>query len=172
MSGTNLRKALGANKPRSQKIKQFKSIFGWYDKNTAEMIFDKLEQKTESALFSKNWWKDVLELHEGFMTPKLQRKHSTKMEKLKQFLDVNRGREFVYDFDKFPKTVYGVDKDDLTEGFLMEGGAGGHMRHPFDIEWVKTGADIVDVFNKSVDYLKNKSAILSNLVGIFLLAFS
>lgn len=158
MSGTNLRKALGANKPRSQKIKQFKSIFGWYDKNTAEMIFDKLEQKTESKLFSKNWWKDVLELHEGFITPKLQRKHSTKMEKLKHFLDANRGREFVYDFDKFPKTVYGVDKDDLTESFLMEGGAGGHMRHPFDIEWVKTGADIVDVFNKSVDYLKNKSA--------------
>ena len=42
MSGTILRKALGAKIPRSEKIEQFKAIFGWYDPKTADMIFNKL----------------------------------------------------------------------------------------------------------------------------------
>ena len=65
MSGTTLRKALGAPVPRSQKIKQFKAIFGWYEYETADMIFDKLEmKKQESKLFSKNWWSESLNINE------------------------------------------------------------------------------------------------------------
>lgn len=158
MSGTNLRKALGANKPRSQKIQQFKAIFGWYDKQVADMIFDKLETKSESMLFSKSWWADVLDLREGYMSAKQQAKHTNKVNRLKQFLDKNTGREFVYDFNEFPKTVFGVPVADLQESLLNEGGAGGHMAHPFDIDRVKTGADLIDVFEKSIDYLKTKSA--------------
>jgi hypothetical protein len=48
MSGTTLRKVLGEKKPRVQKEKIFKDIFGWYDKNTANMIFDKLESLQET----------------------------------------------------------------------------------------------------------------------------
>jgi hypothetical protein len=158
MSGTNLRKALEANKPRSQKIQQFKAIFGWYDKQVADMIFDKLETKSESMLFSKSWWADVLDLREGYMSAKQQAKHTNKVNRLKQFLDKNTGREFVYDFNEFPKTVFGVPVADLQESLLNEGGAGGHMAHPFDIDRVKTGADLIDVFEKSIDYLKTKSA--------------
>ena len=123
MSGTNLRKALGANKPRSQKIQQFKAIFGWYDKEVANMIFDKLETKSESMLFSKSWWADVLDLREGYMSAKQQTKHTEKVNRLKQFLNTNTGREFVYDFNEFPKTVFGVPASDLQESMLNEGGA-------------------------------------------------
>ena len=84
MSGTALRKALGAKVPRSQKIKLFKSVFGWYDESTANMIFDKLEPLAESKnsiaemfkkskfvntsdklseeqIFTKDWWTKIIE---------------------------------------------------------------------------------------------------------------
>jgi len=360
MSGTTLRKVLGAETPRSQKISVFKSVFGWYDQKTADMIFDKLEALQESKLtisevmkkknmsknttesvklFSKNWWSETLNLsekyadeypkgkyiqlskqkamqyadeiidmiisayaskggnfefksandlknselnfwilndldndpdpdvtlagkptpygtkmtvagqdgssdarkavltkmkdllrtkgfyaefdidlankmnlmpiedesivrsvlspkeitwngdgtyqrdiagyektkvlvgipknvsnksvREGYMTPEQAEKHSKKIKNLKAFLHANIGREFVYDFDKFPKTVYGVKmptQGNINESLLKEGGAGGHMAHPFDIDWVKTGKDLVKAFEMSINYLKNGPA--------------
>ena len=50
MSGTTLRKVLGEKKPRAQKQKIFKDIFGWYNESTANMIFDKLEAISESKI--------------------------------------------------------------------------------------------------------------------------
>lgn len=360
MSGTSLRKALGAKIPRSQKINLFKSVFGWYDEKTANMIFDKLESIQESKLsisevmkkknmnsttaenvklFSKNWWNKTLNLNEkyaddfpknkyiqlstnqaikyadeiidmitsayaekggnlkfksasdlrngdltfwvlndldddpdpdvaiagkktaygtkmtvigqdgsreakksaivklidllktngfyaefdvdlaeklnlpiikdkrivqsvlsskeliwnedgtyereiagrkktkvmvgipknvsgksvreGYMTPEQQKAHNEKMIKLKDFLKNNIGREFVYDFEKFPKTVYGVKmptQGPLKESLIMEGGAGGHMAHPFDVDWVKTGKDLVKIFQMSINYLQKGPA--------------
>lgn len=192
MSGTTLRKALGAPVPRSQKIKQFKAIFGWYEYETADMIFDKLEmKKQESKLFSKNWWSESLNINEkekddpcwkgykqigmkkkgkkqvpncvpeqveeGYMSPEQQAAHNEKIEKLKKFLHANIGREFTYNFEDFPKTVYGV-KMPTQESLLKEGGAGGHMAHLFDVDWVTTGKDLVKVFQQSVDYLKKGPA--------------
>ena len=253
MSGTTLRKALGAKIPRDKKIKQFEAVFGWYDKKTADMVFDKLEAMSESTLFSKQWWNDSLELNEaismnelkmkfkkfiaalkqegtetkeafsllakaamgkieltdaqkseigeqmkdvlkaiglttiaiapggiiagflikmmkaeryitpsafmkeGSMSPEQLKKHNTKINKLESFLDKNIGREFVYDFNEFPKTVVGV-KMPTQESLLKEGGAGGHMAHPFNIDWVKTGKDLVTVFQQSVNYLKKGPA--------------
>ena len=51
-------------------------------------------------------------------------------------------------------------KNTLDMGYqlLMCGGAGGHMSHPFDIEWVKTGKDLLQVFQKSIEYLKKGPA--------------
>jgi hypothetical protein len=49
-------------------------------------------------------------------------------------------------------------KDRLSEGLITEGGAGGHMAHPFDIDWVKTGKDLVKVFAQSAEYLKKGPA--------------
>jgi len=69
MSGTTLRKVLGAKKPRSQKIEQFKAIFGWYDKKTTDMVFNKLESMSESTLFSKQWWETSLDLNEDKKDP-------------------------------------------------------------------------------------------------------
>jgi len=102
-------------------------------------------------------------VEEGYMSPKQQKAHNAKLDKLKDFLDKNHGREFVYDFNEFPKTVYGVKIEERAfwDNFfqlVMEGGAGGHMAHPFNIPSVSSGNDLIDVFNKSVEYLSKKPA--------------
>jgi len=184
MSGTALRKALGAKVPRSQKIKLFKSVFGWYDESTANMIFDKLEPLAESKnsiaemfkksksintndklseeqIFTKDWWTQIIEsvidesVSEGYMSQKQNDQHDAKIEKLRKYLRNHIGKEFAYSFNEFPKTVYGVK---INEHLLKEGGAGGHMAHPFNIDWVKTGKDLIDVFNKSIVYLEKGPA--------------
>ena len=69
-------------------------------------------------------------LVEGYMDPKTAEKHKKKIKKLRNFLDKNVGKEFVYDFNDYDKTTFGVK---LTEGVLLtEGGAAGHMAHPYD----------------------------------------
>ena len=184
MSGTALRKALGSKVPRSQKIKLFKSVFGWYDESTANMIFDKLEPLAESKnsiaemfkksksvnttdklseeqIFTKDWWTQIIEsvinesVSEGYMSQKQNDQHDAKIEKLRKYLRNHIGKEFAYSFNEFPKTVYGVK---INEHLLKEGGAGGHMAHPFNIDWVKTGKDLIDVFNKSIVYLEKGPA--------------
>ena len=45
-------------------------------------------------------------------------------------------------------------------GLLEEGGAGGHMDHPFDLPNVKTGDDLIVLFNNTVDFLKVAPAVL------------
>ncbi len=94
-------------------------------------------------------------VQEGYMSAEQQTKHNKKIKDLKKFLDANVGREFVYDFDSYPKTVYGVKID---ESLILEGGAGGHMAHPFNIEWVKTGKDLLKAFQMSINYLKKGPA--------------
>jgi cytidyltransferase-like protein len=36
------------------------------------------------------------------------------------------------------------------------GGAAGHMDHPFDLEWVDTGSDLLDFFNKAKAFIEEK----------------
>ena len=77
---------------------------------------------TQESMFSANWWKsalseDVEEVIEAIMNPKEKVRHSAKIKKLRSFLDNNRDKSFVYDFDKFTKTVYGAK---LTEGIISE----------------------------------------------------
>jgi len=92
---------------------------------------------------------------EGYMSPEQQKAHESKIQKLRAFLQANIGREFAYNFDEFPKTVYGVN---IEESLIMEGGAGGHMAHPFNIPTVKTGKDLVTVFQQSIEYLQKGPA--------------
>jgi hypothetical protein len=56
-----------------------------------------------------------------------------------------------------PKTVT-MMKNKLSESLIMEGGAGGHMAHPFDLPWVKTGKDLVKAFAMAGEYLKKGPA--------------
>ena len=90
----------------------------------------------QEALFSKEWWSKILQedidkVVEGYMDPKTADKHKQKIAKLKKFLHNSFGRPFVYDFKEFEKTVVGVP---LTEAIqlIKEGGAAGHMAHPYD----------------------------------------
>ena len=83
----------------------------------------------EDSLFTKEWWakslhEDVEEVIEAIMNTSERGAHNKKITKLRSYLDNNRNDSFVYDFDKFPKTVFG--------GVLTEGGAAGHMAHPYD----------------------------------------
>jgi hypothetical protein len=95
-------------------------------------IYRELRQE---SLFSKEWWAKYIhenaEVFEGYMDPKTATKHQAKIKKLKKFLDSNFGRPFVYDFADFDKTIFSVP---LTEAIQMikEGGAAGHMAHPYD----------------------------------------
>jgi hypothetical protein len=187
MSGTSVRKALGdAKVTKSERIKLFKHIFGWYNEKTANTVFSKLESlqmenKTpltisevmkyknsvptnlnSNKLFSNKWWSEALELQsEGYMTPAQEKTHKLKIAKLEKFLKKTQGKPFVYDFDKFPKTVYGVKmptQDNVNESLLFEGGSAGHMDHPFNIDGVKTGKDLLKVFLKSIEYLRKGPA--------------
>lgn len=89
----------------------------------------------QESLFTAEWWQknlqeDVDEVVEAIMNQSERARHDKKINKLRNFLDSNTGREFVYDFDRFEKTVYGAR---LTEAVLLqEGGAAGHMAHPYD----------------------------------------
>lgn len=83
----------------------------------------------EAALFSKAWWtkslqEEVDEVFAATMNNAETANHKKKINKLNKFLDRKQDASFVYDFDQFPKTVMGVP--------LMEGGAAGHMAHPYD----------------------------------------
>jgi hypothetical protein len=83
----------------------------------------------QEVLFTKDWWtkqlqEDIDEVFGATMNNAETRRHKNKINKLSGFLDKQDDKSFVYDFDKFPKTVYGAK--------LMEGGAAGHMAHPWD----------------------------------------
>jgi hypothetical protein len=56
------------------------------------------------------------------------------------------------------KRLYGKPTSMPNESILKEGGAGGHMSHPFDIPSVKKGKDLIRVFVQSEDYLTRKPA--------------
>ena len=88
----------------------------------------------QESVFSKTWWRqqlseDIDEVIEGYQTPKMAKAHDKKIKKLKKFLHKSRGKEFVYDFNNFSKTVFGAP---IKESLITEGGAGGHMNHPYD----------------------------------------
>jgi hypothetical protein len=93
----------------------------------------------QESTFSKDWWRKQLQedadaVIESMMFPKEKKRHSDKIRKLRNFLEKRRGREFVYDFGDFEKTVMGASLLEGVEAISMitEGGAAGHMAHPYD----------------------------------------
>jgi len=64
----------------------------------------------------------------------------------------------------YDPTTYTMIKKKLTErkmrfkDLIIEGGAGGHMAHPFDISSVKNGKDLVKVFVQAASYLEKGPA--------------
>lgn len=94
----------------------------------------------QEALFTKTWWtnelqEDVDDVIEAVMNTSERNRHNKKINKLRNFLDSTRGKAFVYDFDKFPKTVVGarmLTSEGVDLHLISEGGAAGHMSHPWD----------------------------------------
>jgi len=50
--------------------------------------------------------------------------------------------------------------------FLKEGGAGGHMQHPFDLPDVKTGEDLKDFFDQAAALVKKTQAVKIDGVNV------
>ena len=101
----------------------------------------------EASIFSESWWTNELqeEIEEVFaatMNKAETQRHNKKINKLKNFLDRQDDKSFVYDFDKFPKTVMGA--------VLMEGGAAGHMAHPYDDHGL-TFNDIKEIISRALE---------------------
>jgi hypothetical protein len=123
----------------------------------------------QESLFSKDWWtktlqEDIKQVVEGYMDPKTAEKHKHKIAKLKKFLDSSFGKPFVYDFADFEKTVYGVP---LTEAIqiIKEGGAAGHMAHPYDDHSLSFG-DVKEIIARALGgYLDIEAAVTEKTDG-------
>lgn len=123
----------------------------------------------QESLFSKNWWATALheeidKVVEGYMDPKTSAKHKHKISKLKKFLDSNPGTPFIYDFKEFEKTVVGVP---LTEAIQMlkEGGAAGHMAHPYD-DYSLSFGDVKEIIARALGgYLDIEAAVTEKTDG-------
>ncbi len=108
----------------------------------------------QESLFSKEWWakqlmSEVNKVVEGYMDPKTAAKHDAKIKKLRKFLDSNIAKPFVYDFKDFDKTIFGVP---LTEAIqiIKEGGAAGHMAHPYDDHALSFG-DVKEIVSRALE---------------------
>lgn len=106
----------------------------------------------QEALFTKDWWTNELqeEIEEVFaatMNKAETQRHKKKINKLNKFLDRQDDESFVYDFDQFPKTVMGAE---LIESLITEGGAAGHMAHPYDDHGL-TFNDIKEIISRALE---------------------
>ena len=57
-------------------------------------------------------------------------------------------------------------EETLNEELLKEGGAGGHMRHPFDLDDVKTGEDLVKKFEQMGSEIKGGNQPDTKIDGV------
>jgi hypothetical protein len=123
----------------------------------------------QESLFSTEWWTKILQedietVIEGYMDPKTVAKHDAKIKKLRKFLDSNIAKPFVYDFKDFDKTVFGVP---LTEAIqiIKEGGAAGHMAHPYDDHSLSFG-DVKEIISRALGgYLDIEAAVTEKTDG-------
>ena len=131
ISASTVRAALNADE-----YSKFKASYPGYDESIVKNIWQMLGGATTygDVMGVKEWFlqefeNDANEIAEqmgvGYMTPKGAAAHQKKIKKLRKFLDKKNDRGFVYDFDDYPKTVFGTK-------YLNEGGLAGHMSHPFD----------------------------------------
>ena len=107
-----------------------------YPKQQDAIISNAWEIITNKPALTKEWWIKNLqpgfhEMLEGSMGHESSKKHKKKIDKLKKYLKSNTGKEFIYNFDEFNKTVFGAKLNESKQ-LISEGGAGGHMNHPYD----------------------------------------
>ena len=123
--------------------------------------------------------KEVDEMMMGMMSPSEKRKHDKNMKRLSKDMSRMKGNNYGGGGYKVPNYVKGTLTrklhkemketklfskewwgDILNEVLLQEGGAAGHMAHPFDLPNVTSGKDLLDIFEKSSNSLnKNPGAV-------------
>jgi len=131
ISASAVRAALNADA-----YSKFKASYPNYDESIIKNLWQMLGGAPTygDVMGVKEWFlqeleSDANELFEdgGYMTPKGSKAHSKKIKKLRKALDKQDTEDgFVYNFDKYPKTIFGAK-------YLNEGGLAGHMSHPFDM---------------------------------------
>ena len=129
----------------------FRASYPQYNDDLVKNAWQLLTGVQES-LFSKDWWKlelteDVDDVIEAIMIKPETTRHQRKIKKLRNYLDSHQGDSFAYDFDRFDKTVYGAK---LLEGLLTEGGAAGHMAHPWDDHGL-TFNDVREIVSRALE---------------------
>jgi hypothetical protein len=102
--------------------KTFEMSYPGQPESTIKTIWNILKDIHEAAMLSVGWWtnaltEDVEEVFEAIMNPKEKQRHSDKIKHLRSYLEKHRGQSFVYDFDKFAKTVAGAK---LIESIITE----------------------------------------------------
>jgi hypothetical protein len=113
----------------------FRASYPQFNDAKVKNAWQILKGMQEAAILTKEWWinelqQDIDEVFSATMNNAETKRHKKKISKLSNFLNRQDDKSFVYDFDQFPKTVMGVD---LSESKLLsEGGAAGHMAHPYD----------------------------------------
>lgn len=130
MSGTEIRKALGDTTKTREEKKE---IFQEIFGWYSEKMANYIFDKLENKMtekFSKDWWLDKL-LQEDCW------------DGYKQIGMKKKGKKQV------PNCVP-----------INEGGAAGHMKHPFDLPQVTSGKDLINVFEDSATYLTTNPAAI------------
>jgi hypothetical protein len=81
--------------------------------------------------------------------------HWCNLEMLHHSINESKGYKSSISLNELFELIHSVETDSRI--LLLCGGAAGHMAHPFDIPSVRSGKDLVSVFDKTVNYLqKNK----------------
>jgi hypothetical protein len=95
-------------------------------------------------------FKDIFGWYDSDIEAMLKKKFATSMKEVKPIYEIIEERAVLFT---------------LIRTLLVEGGAAGHMAHPFDIPSVKTGKDLVNVFNETANFL-SKNPVPVKIDGI------
>ena len=169
VSATTVRQSLADND-----YETFRMSYPQYAEAKVKNAWQILKNMSESA-FTMEWWQSELQeevdaVIESMMFPAEKKRHADKIKKLRSFLKKHRGDSFVYDFDKFNKTVFGakltenilsenyitrqkldaIESRMKTGGILSEGGAAGHMAHPWDDHGL-TFNDVREIVSRALE---------------------
>ena len=98
---------------------RFKLSYPGIEDGILRNVWEILTGKMIESIFSRGWWnaaldEDVAATFEGYMSQDGVDKHKKKISKLRKFLDTNSGNDFVYDFNKYDKTVVGVNLNEIN----------------------------------------------------------
>ena len=125
----------------------FRASYPQFNDAKVKNAWQILKGVQEVAILTKEWWtnelqEDIDEVFAATMNKAETNRHKKKINKLNNFLDQQDDESFVYDFDQFPKTVMGA--------VLTEGGAAGHMAHPYDDHGL-TFNDIKEIVSRALE---------------------
>ena len=120
-----------------QKYSNFISKMGANPENVEYLVASHMKIKPRTWDVMRQKKKDKIQQHSSFSD-------------LEKFTKIDRGGLDLEETQLFSKEWW---KNIINENILNEGGAAGHMAHPFDLPQVKSGKDLINVFEKTAQSL-------------------